>query len=117
MGPRVRARSLGPDGNAPRRDEEKTPLVIGTNAASPPHRNIRTTRWLRLGAAPNISRFSVAVMSWGRPMMGPASIAGCNRLQRFDVRARRESEGLSRHGRSRTKNAERPDAQAADRGR
>jgi hypothetical protein len=29
-------------------------------------------------------------------MIGSASIAGCNQLQRLDVRARRESEGLSR---------------------
>ena len=52
----------GPDGNVPTGDDVKSPLVTGTNAASPPHRNIRTTRRLRLGAIRNIRRFSVSVV-------------------------------------------------------
>jgi hypothetical protein len=42
----------GPDGNVPTRDHVKTPLVTGMNAALAPHRNVRTTRWLRLGSNP-----------------------------------------------------------------
>jgi hypothetical protein len=58
----------GPDGNVPTGGDVTTPFVTGTNAASPPHRNIRTTRRLRLGATRNIRRFSVAVV--GRPLTG-----------------------------------------------
>ena len=57
----------GPGGNVPTGDDVKTSLVTGRNAASPPHRNIRTTRWLRLGSTPNIRRFSEAVAGRSAP--------------------------------------------------
>jgi CheY-like chemotaxis protein len=50
------------------------------------------------GCRPNISRFSVAVVGLGEDDGEPGTDRRCNHLQRLDVRAPRESEGLSRGG-------------------
>ena len=73
----------------------ETSLVRMTNAASPPHRNILTTRWLRLGSNRNIRRFFVVVAGGSAPGLERRlqPIAALGR-----TRATRELGGLSRHG-------------------